>query len=194
MNMDYQFQSKVYTGESKGNKVFNTILLVVGIVIGLCLLIKILVGDFHFSDVRSIIFSLIIIGCSKLNIGAKPVSVDTTGQIHFNDEGMSIIYRNIPSSKKEGPYDETTFIRYADIETIELSRNLDCFRIVGNAEQRRFFQKTEEETVVQNPDKDRETFITVYFDEQQDELKDLLQKQTHFIVKEMEQETSEDCS
>lgn len=144
MNMDYQFQSKVYTGESKGNKVFNTILLVVGIVIGLCLLIKILVGDFHFSDVRPIIFALIIIGCSKLNIGVKPVSVDTTGQIHFTDKGMSIIYRNIPSSKKEGPYDETTFIRYADIETIELSRNLDCFRIVGNAEQRRFFQKTGE--------------------------------------------------
>ena len=191
MDMNYTFQSKVYTGESKGNKVFNTILLVVSIVIGLCLLIKILVGDFHFSDVRSIIFALIIIGCSKLNIGAKPVSVDTTGQIHFNDEGMSIIYRNIPSSKKEGPYDETTFIRYTDIETIELSRNLDCFRIVGNAKQSRFFQKTGEETIVQ-PDEDRETFITVYFDEQQDELKDLLQEQTHFIVKEMEQETSEE--
>lgn len=185
-DMDYEFDSKVYVGESGGYIWLKVLLIILGAVIGICLLIKLLMGDFNPSDLKSLIFALIIIGCSKLNMGAKPLYENVHGRIHFDKEELYIAYTNIVTSSKRKLCDEKTFIKYADIKEIDLSRDLDCFRIVGDARRERLYKKSGQRVVEQNPDEDGETFIYVSYDDEQDQLKKLLQKNASLIIREME--------
>ena len=186
--MEYVFNSKIYTGESKSNIWFKIVLIIVGGIIVVSILIKLLMRDFNPSDLKAVLFALIIIGCSKINVGSKAMYMDTIGKIQFDLDGLHIIYEDIWSSKNSERYDEDTFIRYSDIREIDLSRDLDCFRIVGDAERRRMYKSTGKELIEENPDEDSETFIYVEDDEQQNELKDILQKRAKFIIKEMEEQ------
>lgn len=67
-----------------------------------------------------------------------------------------------------------------------MSRDLDCFRIVGDARRERLYKKSGQRVVEQNPDEDGETFIYVSYDDEQDQLKKLLQKNASLIIREME--------
>lgn len=186
--MEYIFNSKLYIGNSNRKTWFKVLCLVIAAIIGICLLIKIIMKDFNPSDVKSIIFSLIIIWCSKMNMGGEPMYVDTMGTVSFDDDGIKIVYNDVILPKKGLRFDETVYVKFSDIIEIDLSRELDCFRIVGKAEQRRLHKKTGQEKVINDLNQEEETFIYVTFDEQQDELKDILQKRAHFIVKEMEEQ------
>lgn len=69
--MPYRFGSKVEIVEYKKNPVLLILWIVFAVVMGLCILIKIIVGDFHFSDISGFLLPLIIIGNYKLNKSVK---------------------------------------------------------------------------------------------------------------------------
>lgn len=181
------FRSKVDTGDTNGSKILKIIFLITGIVVIVCLFIKLIMGDLRFSDVKPLIFSLIILSCCKLNIGSKPIQEETTANISFDEDEFCISYDNIGTNSKNGTYSEKTFLKYADIEEIQLSTGLHCFRIVANSRRERIYNNTGKYEVVENPDPNRETFINAEDEDDLQELKKMFEENTGISVKIMEE-------
>ncbi len=186
--MQYRFGSKVEIKEYKKNPVLLILGIVFAVVMGLCILIKIIVGDFHFSDISGFFLPLIIIGNYKLNKPAKRRFCMAEGVIDFGEEQMTITHADVDGGEKLGRFTEEAVIRYDEIESIQYGPALSCFRLVAGCKQKRVFAADGREEILDDGELPREYFLHVNDELDAEELKKLIQKHAEFIVSVVEEE------
>lgn len=183
--MEYRFHSKVYVGNTKNKIWLRVLLLIVAVVIGVCLLIKLFARDFNVSDLKAVVFALIILGCARIDFGGEPIYVNCMGTVKFDDEEMRIDYKDVISPENGMRFNQITTIKYDDIKEIDLSRELNCYRVVGLARQERLYISYGKEQEDKSVDEENETFIYILSDYEQDDLKKIFIKHANHIVREM---------
>ncbi len=180
--MQNQFASRVYLGEKKKNLFLRIVLLVACAVIVFCLLIKVIVADFSFSDISGILFSLLIIYNSRVSMKSIPQYAMADGIIDFENERMTITYANVDGGKNLGRFTERTIIRYEDIKSIQYGEALECYRIVTKCKRCRVFHDFGKENVMDNGVSDTEVFIYVFDSDEEKNIRNSLQKYSAHIV------------
>lgn len=186
--MELKFASKVYIGHRKKFRFWNLFMNLIAAVICVCVLIKIVVGDFSFSDISGILISFLLISLSRNKLSGEKIYGCGECILKFEPEKMAITYPRIDSDDKNGSFKETVIIRYEDIENIEYGKALECFRIVACCDRKREYQNQPEHQVVQlsEPDYPEETFLYVLDEEMQDQVLKSISKHAEFIVRVIE--------
>lgn len=185
--MNYRFKSKLALEERKGNPFILIPGIIFAVVMGGCILVKIIVGDFRFSDISGLLFPLLIIGNYKLNKPLKVRYCMADGVVEFGNKEMRIRHEVLAGENDAGIFSEETVIVYDEIECIQYGEVRSCFRLVAGCRQKRMFADGR----VENPDDGelpREYFL--YVNEAQDavELMELFQKYTEVNVYVIEDE------
>lgn len=180
--MQNTFTSKVFIGNKKKNLALSILLFLISIIIILCVLIKLIVGDFHFSDISGILISVLILNTCRNNRRPKPQYATAMGKIDFSNEGMTITYEDVDGGKALGRFTETTNIRYEDIECIQFGQQLSCYRIVAKCIRKRFFYDFGRERELENGEKTANTYVYIMDEDEDVELRRNLQKYTGCIV------------
>lgn len=182
-----EFSSKVFLGQEKKYRGLRILFLLLGIIIIGCVLLKIIVGDFHFSDISGILFSVFLIGLLKSRMPAELKYGFGVCTIDYGQDKMIITYPSI-NDNDEGKFMEKTVIRYEDIESIEFGRALECFRIVGKCDTKRQYLTPGKEKVMNlaSPEEISETFIYVLDEEEQSAVFKNMQKKASFIIRVVE--------
>lgn len=183
--MRNEFSSKVFLRQETKHVGLKIGYLILGTIIIGCVLIKVIAGDFSFSDISGILFILFLISLAKgrktpeLKYGFGDCIID------YENDKMTITYPNISGGSSIGCFKETTVIRYEDIESIEYGKVLECFRIVAKCQTiRDFVTKGKEHSVILAEPKDiTETFIYVLDKEMQAVVLKSIQKSASFIVR-----------
>lgn len=186
--MELKFASKVYTGQKKKFRFWNLFMNLIAAVICVCVLIKIVVGDFSFSDISGILISFLLISLSRNKLSGEKTYGCGECILKFEPEKMTITYPLIHSDDKKGSFKENVIIRYEDIENIEYGKALECFRIVACCDRKREYQNQPEHPFVQlsDPDYPEETFLYVLDEEMQDQVLKSISKYAEFIVRVIE--------
>ncbi len=174
--MNVIFSTRVYIGAQKKFSFKRIFFVILGIIIFLCFLIKILMGDFSFGDIAGFLLSLIIIGSCRVE---KPMYAYTNGNIRFYNEYMEILYPDIDGGKKIGRYSELTTIKYENIESIEYGEELECYRIISKCEQTREYFQFGKKNVVQDGGGVAEIFMYVLDEVQNEKVMHLLKQYTN---------------
>ncbi len=184
--MKYKFDSKYYVGEQKGNIFFRIFIFVMAAFFLILWSIKIFVGDFELTSIGSVVFLFFLIWILKGRIGTKSQYVNATGEILFTENNMEIVYYDILIKNKR--IKEITNIKYSDIESIELGKELSCFRIVSKAKKIKVECDTGKETLISNREDIIENFMYVASEEEQQNIKEAIFKNTNIKVKVMEEQ------
>ena len=180
--MQCTFSSKVFVGNKNRNLALRILLFVIFVIIILCILIKLIVGDFHFSDVTSIVISIIVLITCRSNSKPIPQYASTIGTVDFGSDGMSITYADIDGGKSIGSFTETIDIQYADIESIQFRQQLFCYRIIAKCVKKRYFNDSQREAILENGEKIADIYIYVLDEEESAEFRKNLSKYTSSIV------------
>lgn len=183
-----EFSSKIFIGQETKNRALKVLYLILGIIITGCVLIKFVVGDFRFSDISGILFVVFLIGLSKSRMTPELKYGFGVCMIDYEADKMTITYPNIGGNSSEGKFTQRTIIRYADIESIEYGRELECFRIVGKCDtQRQYLTSGKEKNVrLASREEISETFIYVLDEEEQPVVFKNIQKNARFIIRVVE--------
>lgn len=180
--MQNTFSSKVFVENRKKSLVLRVFLVLIAAIIVICVLIKLVVGDFRFSDISGILLSVLIIFVCKNQSTPTPQYAAAIGNIAFEKEKMIITYADVDGGKSLGRFTETTVIPYEDIESIQYGNALSCYRIVGKCLKKRYFEKFSREKVLENAEKTVATYLYVLDEDEDVEIRRKLQKYSGCIV------------
>lgn len=183
-----EFSSKVFIGQETKHRGLRALYLIIGVIIIGCVLIKVIAGDFQFSDISGILFVVFLIGLSKSRMAPELKYGFGVCVIDYEADKMTITYPNIGGNSSEGKFTEKTEIRYEDIESIEYGKALACFRIVGRCKrERRYFAKGKERIInFASPEDISEIFIYVLDEEEQQVVLKNMQRKARFIIRVIE--------
>lgn len=124
--MELKFASKVYTGQKKKFRFWNLFMNLIAAVICVCVLIKIVVGDFSFSDISGILISFLIIYSSNSHFCKEEIYKNCECIFNLNDTYMEIRYLCTSTEN------QTTIIQYNDIENVEYNEDSECLKITAH--------------------------------------------------------------
>lgn len=128
-NVKIEFHSKVFTGRESTGRLLRGLLLLAGGLILVIIIIKIIAKDFHMRDYGGILFSLFLIWKGNMRGKAVPQYSYADGEIEFEEERLTIRYRNMVSKKEDKRFADAV-ISYGDIENIEYGEALQCYHFV----------------------------------------------------------------
>lgn len=176
-----EFSSKLYLESEKSNIGMRILVVILGVIIVVCFLIKIIVGDFSFSSIPWLL--VILVSSQWIRAKTKVKYLYAHGQciIDYEKDKMTITYPSMNAGKR-GILKDVNVIRYDDIENIQFGKELGCFRIVAKGNRIREYLETGKKVHMATADKIEETYIYVLEEEEQDNVMRNLQRKAGFIV------------
>ena len=179
--MKDEFSSKLYLESEKGNLGLRILAAILVVIIAVCLLIKVIVGDFSFSSIPWLL--VILISSQWIRAKTKVKYVYAHGQciIDYDKDKMTITYPSMNAGKR-GVFKDVNVVRYDDIENIQFGKELGCFRIVAKGNRTREYLGKGKTVQMATADKISETYIYVLEEEEQEQVMYNLQRKAGFIV------------
>lgn len=184
--MKIEFLSRLYIRSKRKGSFLGFIVGITCTVVLVCMLFKLMMGDFNSSDLTSVLISLIIVLVARNRRKEIPLYVDTKGEISFCQEKLKITYANVFDEQTKENFVDETSIKYDEIDVIEYGKDLNCFRIVAKCVRKRTYFDTTKEMLIEDGDAVVETFVYVYDEAVADEIRMKLQKVTKSIIQVLE--------
>lgn len=185
--MKIEFSSKVFLGNKNKHTLLKIIVILFIAIMGAAILIKMVVGDFSFSNIWPFLLPLLLYQRLRRNSIPEPQYAMTVGNIDFQDCGMKILYENIDGGKNLGRFDEEIELSYSNISSVEYSVPLACFRIIANCNRSRIYKDIRKMNILNNDEEVSEIFIYVFDEAKAEEIKKGIQRYASFFVRVLEE-------
>lgn len=176
-----KFSSKVFVGNKKNSLILRILFGTIAVIILFAVLIKLIVGDFHFSDLSVVIISILVLITCKNNGTPTPQFVPAIGNIDFDNDEMAITYENV-NSDAEGKFTDITVVKYNTIESIQYSRELMGYCIVGKGLHKKIFIDSNREEILDNGESITNIYMYVLDEDEDVDIRENLQKYSGCIV------------
>lgn len=179
--MKDQFSSKLYLESEKSNIGIRILATILAVVVAVCVLIKMIVGDFSLVDVPWLLVIMFMTSVIRQKARVKYIYAHGQCIIDYEKDKMTVTYPSMNAGKR-GIFKDVNVIRYDDIENIQFGKELGCFRIVAKGNRTREYLKKGKTVQMATADKISETYIYVLEEEEQEQVMRNLQRKAGFIV------------